>query len=183
MSCKDILVKLAVERKVIQNGNYTLKSGRVSDYFINFGNFNRGSDLDTLGMVYAQKIYSIFENDIDLIFGPAYKGIPLALLAANKYSNTGNPIVEFAFDRKEAKMHGEGGNYIGGSLRNKKVVIVDDVLTSGTTLTGIVKNLQDNQVNIRGIVVGIDREESGLKEIQGIPIYPIATKRDLPNFK
>ena len=172
-------------RAALKFGDFTLKSGRKSPYFINTGCFNQGGDLERLGSAYAATIRASFGDDIAVVFGPAYKGIPLALAAAQAYERLVNRPVGWTYDRKEAKDHGDGGVFVGAPLApGTRVVIVDDVITAGTALRETVTKLRPTGVTLVGAVVSVDRQEKGqgnkpaLREIAedcGLPVTPIIT--------
>ncbi len=176
-------VDLLVSRQALRFGDFTLKSGRKSPYFINTGCFHHGGDLARLGEAYAATIRARFGDDVAVIFGPAYKGIPLALAAAQAYEALVGRPVGWAYDRKEAKDHGDGGLFVGAPLTaGAKTVIVDDVITAGTALRETVAKLRPTGVAIAGAVVSVDRQERGpggkpaLDEVArecGIPVAAI----------
>lgn len=155
-------LELLVTRKALKFGDFTLKSGRKSPYFINTGCFHQGGDLALLGSAYAATIAQHFGTDIQVVFGPAYKGIPLALAAAAAYEQLVGRSVGWTYDRKEAKTHGDGGMFVGAPLTTgTKVVIVDDVLTAGTAMRESLIKLAPTGVTIVGAVVAVDRQEKG----------------------
>lgn len=172
-------------RAALKFGDFTLKSGRKSPYFINTGCFNQGGDLERLGVAYAATIRASFGDGIAVVFGPAYKGIPLALAAAQAYERLVGHPVGWTYDRKEAKDHGDGGLFVGAPLApGTPVVIVDDVITAGTALRETVAKLKPTGVKLIGAVVSVDRQEKGqghkpaLQEIAedcGLPVTPIIT--------
>jgi orotate phosphoribosyltransferase len=176
---------LLFARQALKFGDFTLKSGRKSPYFINTGCFHHGGDLARLGAAYADTIRSRFGDDIAVVFGPAYKGIPLALAAAQAYEALVRRPVGWTYDRKEAKDHGDGGLFVGAPLtKGTRVVIVDDVITAGTALRETVTKLQPTGATLVGAVVSVDRQERGqgskpaLREIAdelGLPVAPIVT--------
>ncbi len=189
MTYKESFIKFMVECGVLTFGDFTLKSGRKAPYFINTGNYNTGKQLAKLGEFYAE---CIKENNIDVetLFGPAYKGIPLAVACASALYNKYDTEVNYCFDRKEAKDHGEGGVIVGKKLTDgEKVVIIEDVITAGTAIRQvlpILKNAAD--VDITGMVISVDRMEKGQGEYSavqevynefGIKIYPIVTVNDI----
>lgn len=174
---------------VLLLGDFTTKSGRKTPYFVNTGNYNTGEQLAKLGDYYAQLIVDSGEQ-FDLLFGPAYKGIPLAsVTAAALYKNHG-VNVEYAFNRKEAKDHGEGGSIVGAKpKKGYRVAIIEDVTTAGTSIREtleIMKSFED--VAITALFVSVDRcergtgEKSALREISeeyNINVYPIVTAHDI----
>lgn len=189
MTYKESFIKFMVECGVLTFGDFTLKSGRKAPYFINTGNYNTGKQLAKLGEFYAE---CIKENNIDVetLFGPAYKGIPLAVACASALYNKYDTEVNYCFDRKEAKDHGEGGVIVGKKLTNgEKVVIIEDVITAGTAIRQVLPVLKAAaDVNITGMVISVDRMEKGQGEYSavqevynefGIKIYPIVTVNDI----
>lgn len=156
-----IFIDAALSSSALKFGQFTLKSGRVSPYFFNLGLFNTGLNLSSLATAYAS---TIIESGIkfDVLFGPAYKGIPLAALTAAKLAeidpeNWGH--VEYAFNRKEKKDHGEGGNIVGAPLEGKKVFIIDDVMTAGTAINESFTILKENKAIVVGVIIALDRQE------------------------
>jgi orotate phosphoribosyltransferase len=178
-------IDLLVARQALRFGDFTLKSGRRSPYFINTGCFHHGGDLARLGAAYAATIRARFGDEVAVVFGPAYKGIPLALAASQAYEALVGRSIGWTFDRKEAKDHGDGGLFVGAPLiPGAQVVIVDDVLTAGTAMRETFAKLKPLGVVIRGAVVAVDRQEKGqgsrtaLEEIAGetgISVAPIIT--------
>lgn len=165
MSANEFL-SYCLEREVLRFGEFTLKSGRVSPYFFNAGLFNRGSDLVRLGRYYAEAIVAS-GLDFDLIFGPAYKGIPLAAAVAIALETEYGRDLPWAFNRKEAKDHGEGGNVVGAPLRGR-VLIVDDVITAGTAIRESVDIIQAAGAEPVAVAIALDREERGRGERSAI---------------
>ncbi len=163
MTYKESFIKFMVDCGVLTFGEFTLKSGRKAPYFINCGNYKTGAQLAKLGEYYAECIKA---NDIpvDTLFGPAYKGIPLAVSAVVALSNKFGIDVSYCFDRKEAKDHGEGGMFVGKQLTDgEKVVIIEDVMTSGKALREVLPKLKGAaDVNITGMVITVDRMEKAL---------------------
>ncbi|HEX7901602.1 MAG TPA: orotate phosphoribosyltransferase [Planctomycetota bacterium] len=178
-------IDLLFRRDALKFGDFTLKSGRKSPYFINTGCFNQGGDLARLGAAYADAIRRAFGDNVAIVFGPAYKGIPLALAAAAEYERLVGRAVGWTYDRKEAKDHGDGGLFVGAALApGARVVIVDDVLTAGTALRESLAKLKPTGVAILGAVVAVDRQEKGkgaltaIEEIRqelGVSVVPIIT--------
>jgi orotate phosphoribosyltransferase len=189
MSYKKDFIKFMCDAGVLTFGEFTLKSGRKAPYFINTGNYKTGEHITKLGEFYVQ---CLAENGIepDVFFGPAYKGIPLAVsVAIATYSETGRSV-NYCFNRKEAKDHGEGGVMVGHKLQDgDNVVIIEDVITAGTAIREslpILKAAAD--VNIKAVIISVDRmekgkgEKSAVQEVYdefGIRVYPIVTVVDI----
>ena len=182
-------IELALELGVLRFGEFTLKSGRVSPYFFNAGLFNTGYAAAKLGRFYAA---AIAESDVrfDMLFGPAYKGIPLVALAAASLAEQHDIDVPYAFNRKEAKAHGEGGSVVGAQLSGN-VLIVDDVITAGTAVREAYQIISAAGAQIAGLVISLDRQERGqgpysavqeLKQSLGIPVISIVQLDDLINI-
>lgn len=190
MTYKQEFIKFMTECGVLTFGEFTLKSGRKAPYFINCGNYKTGAQLARLGEFYAE---CIKDNNIpvETLFGPAYKGIPLAVSATVALYNKFGIDVSYTFDRKEVKDHGEGGMFVGKTLcDNEKVVIIDDVMTSGKALKESVPKLKGAaDVDITGMVITVDRMEKGLNSdfsaVQeaynefGIKVYSIVNMEDI----
>jgi orotate phosphoribosyltransferase len=159
-------VDLMVRCDVLTFGDFVAKSGRRTPYFVNAGRFRTGEQVAALGRFYAAAIDDAFGDDVDVLFGPAYKGIPLAVTTAIALHTEHGRDVAFCFDRKEAKDHGEGGSLIGHQLADgDRVVIVEDVTTAGTSIRQTVPLLRATaDVDIVGLVVGVDRRERGTRE-------------------
>ena len=152
-------LNFAIENDVLKFGEFTLKSGRISPYFFNFGLFQTGSSLSKLGDYYSQAIIDS-GVEFDMIFGPAYKGIPLvSVIAATLYEKHGRDY-PYAYNRKEVKDHGEGGNIVGAPLQGK-VLIVDDLISAGTAIREAASIVEDNGATLAGIALCIDRQEKG----------------------
>ena len=158
-------IEFAINRNVLRFGEFTLKSGRVSPYFFNAGLFNTGDDLVQLSRAYAAALQRSGLN-YDIIFGPAYKGIPLAASTAMALAATGDNR-PFAFNRKEKKDHGEGGNIVGAAL-NGKVLIVDDVITAGTAIRESIDLIRAAGAEPAGVLIALDRQERGNGELSAI---------------
>jgi orotate phosphoribosyltransferase len=179
-------LELALTKHALRFGEFTLKSGRISPYFFNAGMFDSGADLAALGNAYAQ---SALASGIrfDMLFGPAYKGIPLATATAIALSATEKGGVPIAFNRKEAKAHGEGGVLIGAPLQGD-VLVIDDVITAGTAIRESLSLIHTNGARAAGILIALDRQERGqgaqsaVQEVEsefGIPVVAIARLSDL----
>lgn len=155
-----------MKRGVLRFGQFTLKSGRVSPYFFNAGLFNTGADLAALGSFYAEAI-DRSGVEFDLLFGPAYKGIPLATVTASALYQNHRRDIAYAFDRKEAKDHGEGGNIVGAPIQGR-VMIIDDVITAGTAIRQSIKLIESHGASVGAVTVALDRQEKGLGEQSAI---------------
>ena len=152
-------IHYAIERKVLRFGDFVLKSGRKSPYFFNTGLFDSGASLIRLGEFYARALEASGLHP-DVIYGPAYKGIPLACATAMAFSGMNGQEVPFAFNRKEAKDHGEGGIIVGAPLRGE-VLIVDDVITAGTSVRESVEIIRGAGAHPSAVLIALDREEPG----------------------
>jgi len=158
----DFMLKIGA----LKFGEFTLKSGRVSPYFFNVGQFNQGNHLSQLGQFYAQAIEaSGFKFDV--LFGPAYKGIPLVAATAIALNDSFNRSVPYSFNRKEAKDHGEGGSIVGHPLEGD-ILIIDDVITAGTAIREAKDIINANGAKTKGVVVALDRQEKGKGELSAI---------------
>ncbi len=168
-------IDLAIKKRVLQFGEFTTKAGRKSPYFFNLGNFNDGESLKELGQYYAQLIIdSNFEFDI--LFGPAYKGIPLVTAIAIALTEH-NINVPYCFNRKEIKDHGEGGLIIGSKIKGK-VLIIDDVISAGTSINEAMSIINHHDGQASGIVIAIDRQEKGSG--QSSATQDVSEKFDVP---
>lgn len=160
-------IQFAIERGVLRFGEFTLKSGRVSPYFFNAGLFNTGAALARLGQFYAAALRDS-GIEFDVMFGPAYKGIPLAAATAIALSEHFEQDVPWCFNRKEAKDHGEGGVLVGAPLEGR-VVIVDDVITAGTAVREVMQIVQaQNNAQAAAVLIALNREERGQHELSAI---------------
>lgn len=159
-------IEFAINRGVLKFGEFTLKSGRTSPYFFNAGLFNTGGDLAKLGRFYASALVES-KVDFNLLFGPAYKGIPIATTTAVALANEHNQDVPYCFNRKEAKTHGEGGNLVGSPLSGN-VMLVDDVITAGTAIRESMQLIEAHQANLAGVLIALDRQERGQGELSAI---------------
>jgi orotate phosphoribosyltransferase len=159
-------IRFAIERGVLRFGEFTLKSGRVSPYFFNAGLFNSGSALAQLGRFYAA---AVVESGIafDVLFGPAYKGIPLAAATAVALAEQHQLDMPWCFNRKEAKAHGEGGSLVGAPLQGR-VLIVDDVITAGTAIREVMQIIQAQGAQAAGVLIALNREERGQGALSAI---------------
>ncbi|GAB1147107.1 orotate phosphoribosyltransferase [Shewanella algae] len=159
-------IEFALERQVLRFGEFTLKSGRKSPYFFNAGLFNTGRDLARLGRFYAAALVDA-GIDYDLLFGPAYKGIPIATTTAVALAEHHDLDIPYCFNRKEKKDHGEGGNLVGSELKGK-VMLVDDVITAGTAIRESMEIIQANGATLAGVLIALDRQEKGKGELSAI---------------
>jgi orotate phosphoribosyltransferase len=171
---------------VLRFGEFTLKSGRVSPYFFNAGLFNTGHAIASLGRHYARAA-ALSGVPFDMLFGPAYKGIPLVTTTAAALAEHEGTDLPYAFNRKEAKAHGEGGSIVGAPLRGR-VLIVDDVITAGTAIRESVEIIRAHGATPAGVLIALDREERGqgersaVQEVQdtfGLPVVSVLRLRDL----
>lgn len=179
-------IEFALELDVLRFGEFTLKSGRVSPYFFNAGLFNTGYAAARLGRYYAAAIAAA-GLEFDMLFGPAYKGIPLVALTAAALAEHQDIDVPFAYNRKEAKSHGEGGSIVGGPLKGR-ILIVDDVITAGTAVREAVRIINQAGADVVGLAISLDRQERGqgslsavqeLEQSLGIRVTSIVGLRDL----
>ena len=186
---REAFLELAVEQGALCFGKFTLKSGRVSPYFFNAGRFNTGKALSRLGQFYAHAIQDS-GIEYDMLFGPAYKGIPLVVAAAMSLAAVYGRDVPYAFDRKDAKDHGEGGKIAGAPLSGR-VLIIDDVITAGTAVRGAVELIREESAKPVGVAISLDRQECGqgdrsaIQEVQqqlGLKVISIARLDDLIKF-
>ncbi|WP_337842790.1 orotate phosphoribosyltransferase [Rheinheimera sp.] len=159
-------IEFALSRQVLKFGQFTLKSGRTSPYFFNAGLFNTGGDLARLGRFYAAALQDA-GVEFDLLFGPAYKGIPIATTTAVALFDHHGKDVPYCFNRKEAKTHGEGGNLVGSPLQGR-VMLVDDVITAGTAIRESMQIIQQAGAQLTGVLIALDRQEKGKGELSAI---------------
>ena len=163
---KQAFIELALACEALKFGEFTLKSGRVSPYFFNAGQFQTGQALAALGRFYSQ---ALVDSDVpfDMVFGPAYKGIPLATVTAASLAENHDRDLPFAYNRKEAKTHGEGGTVVGAPLKGK-IAIVDDVITAGTAVREVLGMIEQAEATPAAIVIGLNRQERGIGDISAI---------------
>ncbi|MDV6327731.1 orotate phosphoribosyltransferase [Idiomarina sp. Sol25] len=182
-------IEFAIERGVLKFGEFTLKSGRTSPYFFNAGLFNKGSDLARLGRFYAA---ALVDSGISfaVLFGPAYKGIPIATATAVALYDHHHQDTPYCFNRKEKKDHGEGGNLVGSALEGK-VMLVDDVITAGTAIREAMEIVEANGAELSGVLIALDRQEKGKGELSaiqevehdfGAQVVSIVSLNDVINF-
>lgn len=184
---KSSFIKLALDCQVLKFGEFTLKSGRISPYFFNAGLFYQGNALRQLGQFYAQTLIE-HNAEFEHLFGPAYKGLPLATTTAIALSEAGKQCT-VTFNRKEVKSHGEGGQLIGSPLTGK-TIIIDDVITAGTAFRESQALIKENGGILSGVIIALDRCERGLTERstlseikdQGIKVYSIINLFDLIEY-
>ena len=188
MDFRQEFIEFALQQNVLRFGEFKTKAGRLSPYFFNAGLFNDGAALDRLSQFYAKAILASGIG-IDTLFGPAYKGIPLVSVSALALARAGHNL-PFAFNRKEVKDHGEGGNIIGAPLKGR-VLIIDDVISAGTSVRESVELIRDTGATPCGVVIALDRMERGTGELSavqeverdyGIPVVAVATLDDLMAF-
>ncbi|EGW34462.1 uncharacterized protein SPAPADRAFT_133382 [Spathaspora passalidarum NRRL Y-27907] len=188
MSYKSTFLETALESEALKFGSFTLKSGRQSPYFFNLGHFNTGKLLSNLATSYAQAIIAS-GLQFDILFGPAYKGIPLAAITVAKLAeldpeNYGS--IGYAFNRKEKKDHGEGGSIVGCALKDKKILIIDDVITAGTAINEAFEIIGNEKGHVVGCIIALDRQElptdtatisatQSVSERYGIPVLSIVS--------
>ncbi len=182
-------LSFALEVGVLQFGQFTLKSGRVSPYFFNAGLFNSGASLARLGRFYAEAIVAS-GLEFDLLYGPAYKGIPLAAVTAAALYDQHGIDIPYAFNRKEAKAHGEGGSIVGAELQGR-IAIIDDVITAGTAIRESMEIIQAHGATPAGVVIALDRQERGngqrsaIQEVESdynMPVTAIVQLDDLISY-
>ena len=181
-------LELAIKVKALLFGNFTLKSGKESLYFFNISAFLESGYISNLADLFSQKIIQS-EIEFEVIFGPAYKGIPLAAAVATKLSQQLSKPISVCFDRKEKKDHGEGGVLVG-SVKDKKVLIIDDVLTAGTALKSSINLIKEAEGVVSAAIVALDRQEIeddqqvsiSLEELLKIPIYSISNLENLISY-
>ncbi|CAQ86464.1 MULTISPECIES: orotate phosphoribosyltransferase [Photorhabdus] len=182
-------IELALKKQVLKFGEFTLKSGRKSPYFFNAGLFNTGRDLALIGRFYAA---ALLDSGIqcDLLFGPAYKGIPIATTTAVALAEHHDIDMPYCFNRKEVKDHGEGGALVGSPLKGN-VVLVDDVITAGTAIRESMEIIKQHSATLAGVMICLDRQERGNGEISAIQeverdyhckVFSIITLNDLINY-
>ncbi|MEM7941225.1 orotate phosphoribosyltransferase [Morganella morganii] len=179
-------IELAMKKQVLKFGEFTLKSGRKSPYFFNAGLFNTGRDLALLGRFYAA---ALCDSGVqyDVLFGPAYKGIPIATTTAVALAEHHDLDMPYCFNRKEAKDHGEGGTLVGSPLSGR-IVVVDDVITAGTAIRESMEIIRQNNASLTGVMLSLDRQEKGKGELSavqeverdyGCQVFSIITLNDL----
>lgn len=182
-------IEFALAQDVLRFGEFELKSGRISPYFFNAGLFNSGAALAQLGRFYAAAIEQS-GVEYDVVLGPAYKGIPLATTTAVALADHHGKDVPYAFNRKEAKTHGEGGQLVGAEL-DGRVLIIDDVITAGTAVREVMTLIEQHEAKPAGVVIALNRQEKGngdlsaIQEVErdyGVPVVSIITLNDLMDY-
>jgi orotate phosphoribosyltransferase len=182
-------LEFAIAQNVLRFGKFTLKSGRQSPYFFNAGLFNTGKALAKLGRFYASAIQAS-GIDFDLLFGPAYKGIPLVATTAIALAEQHQRDLPYAFNRKEIKDHGEGGNIVGAALAGR-ILLIDDVISAGTAIREAVEIIQAAGATLAGVVIALNRQERGKTELSAIqeieqhyniPVISIVSLEDLITY-
>jgi orotate phosphoribosyltransferase len=182
-------IEFALSRQVLKFGQFTLKSGRTSPYFFNAGLFNTGGDLAKLGRFYAAALQDS-GLAFDVLFGPAYKGIPIATTTAVALADHHQRDVPYCFNRKEAKTHGEGGSLVGAPLQGN-IMLVDDVITAGTAIRESMQIIAAAGASLSGVLIALDRQERGQAELSAIQeverdfntkVIAIITLNDLINY-
>ncbi len=188
MDFRQEFIEFSLARNVLRFGEFKTKAGRLSPYFFNAGLFNDGASLDRLSQFYAKAILAS-GTQVDMLFGPAYKGIPLVAASALALARVGHNL-PIAFNRKEAKDHGEGGSIIGAPMAGR-VLIIDDVISAGTSVRESVEIIRAAGATPAGVVIALDRMERGTGELSAvqevqrdyaIPVVAVATLNDLMAF-
>jgi orotate phosphoribosyltransferase len=189
MAYVELFMVWAVFQQALSFGEFTLKSGRISPYFFNAGRFCSGAALAELGRGYAQALVDSGVQ-FDMLFGPAYKGIPLAAATACALANEFQRDIPYVYNRKEAKDHGEGGVLVGAPLQGR-VLIVDDVITAGTAVREVITLIRDAGAEVAGIIIGLNRQERGRGELSaiqeverdyGVPVFSIVSLEQIMQY-
>ena len=182
-------IDFMLKAEVLTFGDFTTKSGRKTPYFVNTGLYRTGSQLQALGRAYADAIESAFPDGFDVLFGPAYKGIPLVAAVSMAFAERGREVA-FCFNRKEAKDHGEGGTLVGAPLEGR-VLIIDDVITAGTAVREVMQIIQQAGATPAAVMIALDRQERGQGELSaiqeverdfGIPVISIVSLNQVMDF-
>ncbi len=190
---KQDFIEFLVNCGVLTFGDFTTKSGRKTPYFVNTGNYKTGSQLGKLGEFYAQAIISQYGNDFDNLYGPAYKGIPLSVTTGIAINRNFEKDVTITYNRKEEKDHGEGGSIIGYKYSGKeKVIIIEDVITAGTSIRETMALLEHyNKPQVKAVIVSVDRMEKGTTDLTaidqakvdyGIDVFSIVNVREIIEY-
>lgn len=189
LTAREAFLSAALQAQALRFGEFTLKSGRISPYFFNAGLFNSGAHLNALGQAYADTLIA-HRSAFDMLFGPAYKGIVLAAVTAQQLYQRHGLDVGYAYNRKEAKDHGEGGQLVGAPLRGR-VVIVDDVISAGTSVRESVELIRQAGATAVSVLIALDRQERGtgalsaarqVEQELGVPVWAVASLSDLFEF-
>ncbi|MDZ4784565.1 MAG: orotate phosphoribosyltransferase [bacterium] len=186
-------IDFLVKSGALTFGDFITKSGRKTPYFVNTGNFNSGGKISELGTYYASHLVSSGLTSVSVIFGPAYKGIPLSVTTASALFQGHKLDIGFCFNRKEAKDHGDAGTFVGSKISDgSKVVIVEDVITAGTTVREVVPMIKGlGKVDILGVIISVDRSEKGSAELSavkeaeqslGVKVFPIVTIHEIVSY-
>jgi orotate phosphoribosyltransferase len=163
------VIDFLVQSGALRFGDFTLKSGRKAPYFINTGSFDDGLKISTLAKFYAQRIVELNLGSADAVFGPAYKGVPLCVSTAMSLSQDFGIPMGFCFNRKEAKTRGEGGEFVGKPLKaGMKLVLVEDVVTAGTTFKEVIPLVRAHGAEVAGVIILVDRDEKGAESISAV---------------
>ena len=183
-------IELALAEDALRFGEFTLKSGRISPYFFNMGQLHSGETLRQVGQCYAETIETAGLN-YDVLFGPAYKGIPLVCATSIALADQYQQNIPYCFNRKETKDHGEGGQLVGADLKQKRVLIIDDVITAGTAMREAMTFIETHAAKLAGMVIALDRQERGqgersaIQEIidqYGVPVISIITLDNIIDY-
>lgn len=181
-SYKSSFLQLALDSQALKFGKFTLKSGRESPYFFNLGLFNTGKLLSNLATSYAEAIIASGLK-FDILFGPAYKGIPLAAITVSKLAEL-DPInygdIGYSFNRKEKKDHGEGGSIVGCNLKDKKILIIDDVITAGTAINEAFEIISNEKGQVVGCIIALDRQETTATDPTKSATQAVSEKYQIP---
>jgi orotate phosphoribosyltransferase len=187
---KTEFINFLINHQALKFGQFTLKSGRNSPYFFNLGVFHSGASISQLGEFYAQALQDS-AIEFDVLFGPAYKGISLATATSIAFYQQHQLDIPYAFNRKEAKQHGDGGTIVGASLIKQRAIMLDDVITAGTTVRETLELMEAFNASLSGIVIAFDRQERGESNLSatqevtqktGIPIISLITLNDLITY-
>lgn len=190
---KKNFISFLLNSNALKFGEFTLKSGRLSPYFLNTGMLYSGKSVNSLGMFYASAIVDNVKGNYSAIFGPSYKGIPLAVAAVASLFSEFNINTDYTFNRKETKDHGDGGLLVGKQLTEKdRIILVDDVITAGTAIRESIEILKNNgNPDLAAVIISVDRMEKGtgeksaiqeITETTGLSFYPIVTILDIIDF-
>lgn len=183
-------IEFALAENALRFGEFTLKSGRISPYFFNMGQLHSGAVLQQIGVCYARTIETATLN-YDILFGPAYKGIPLVCATSIALADQYQKNIPYCFNRKETKDHGEGGQLVGADLKQKRVLIIDDVITAGTAMREAMTFIEAHDAKLAGMVIALDRQERGqndrsaiqdIKQQYDVPVISIITLNNIITY-